>query len=70
MVFLNRKNCTKSIITHQIALRIGLIMLFFFKEQLLKISCIVVHCCLQTHQKRVLDHIRDDCEPPCVWELK
>jgi hypothetical protein len=41
---------------------------FFFKD----ILCLsVVHCCcLQTHQKRVLDPITDGCEPSCgCWEL-
>jgi hypothetical protein len=35
------------------------------------ILCLWVYCCcLQTHQKRVLDPISDDCEPPCgCWEL-
>jgi hypothetical protein len=35
------------------------------------ILCIRVHChCLQIHQKRTLEHIRDGCEPLCgCWDL-
>ena len=41
---------------------------FYFKKDLF-ILCIWVHC-LQTHQKRVLDPIKDDSEPLCgSWEL-
>ena len=39
----------------------------FFKD----LFYLWVHCCcLQTHQKRASDPIRDGCEPPCsCWEL-
>jgi hypothetical protein len=41
------------------------------KNFFLFIYFIIVHCsCLQIHQKRALDPIRDGCEPPSgCWEL-
>jgi len=43
-------------------------LIFFFLE--LFILFLQHCCCLQTHQKRVLDSITDGCEPPCgCWGL-
>jgi hypothetical protein len=42
-----------------------------FLKKILFIYYMEVHCsCSQMHQKRVLDLIKDGCEPPCsCWDL-
>jgi hypothetical protein len=56
---------------HSLWLKDVFIIILYYNYYIKVIILVVVHySCLQTHQKKASDLIKDGCEPPCgCWDL-